>query len=65
MRIKNTDSVECCKGITGLCKNGNCIHWHQHYGRIDARNSNERCTMWHWCEYIKAKVRCLSKNYVM
>lgn len=58
---KLNDIVECCKGLSGLCDNWQCLYYDQHRGRRDASidPNKKSCTNWHWCEYIKKKVRCL------
>ena len=63
---KRNETAECCKGLTGICNNWDCLHYDQHRGRRDASASlNEKgCTNWHWCYHIKAKVRCLMKNTI-
>ncbi len=60
------ESAECCKGLSLSCANWECLHHDQHRGRRDASiKPNEKgCTNWHWCEYIKAKVRCFMKSTI-
>lgn len=66
MKAKHNKTVECCKGLTGLCDNRECLHYDQHRGRKDAsiNQNNKGCTNWHWCDFIQAKVRCLIKNTI-
>jgi len=54
--------IECCKALSGICRNSRCIHWDQHSGYIDCRDLNRlRCGQWSWCDHIQAKVRCLKQ----